>query len=225
MFSLYANWKSHKNIADARAWYYALREQLSPQSNKFLQSELLEIVIFPPAPLLYSLHTLCMEHEGITVGIQDISPYGEGKHTGLINASSAKGIATHVIVGHAEERKRGDTQEIVHKKYEEALHHHLSPILCISHKDEQIPHAEILAYEPVSAIGTGENASAEDVTQFKQSLASQPNTFVYGGSVSAQNCIEYLKPRVCDGFLVGTTSLDVVNFAALVNTCVSYVEG
>ncbi len=165
-----------------------------------------------------------MEYEGISVGIQDISPFGEGKHTGLINASSAEGIASHAIVGHVEERQRGDTQEVVRMKYEEALHHHLDPVLCISHPNEQISSSAILAYEPVAAIGSGENASADEVMKFRKSLASPPQSFVYGGSVSAQNCTEYLNPRVCDGFLVGTMSLDVVDFASLVNTCSPYVD-
>lgn len=225
MFSLYANWKSHKNISEARSWYYALREQLSPLSNKLLQKGLMEIVVFPPAPLLYPLHTLCIGQEGITVGIQDISPYGEGKHTGLINASSAEGIATHAIVGHVEERQRGDTRETVQTKFDEALRHNLKPVLCICHADEQIYEATTIAYEPAGSIGSGENASGEDVTHFKKSLSTQPQSYMYGGSVSAQNCAEYLKPRMCDGFLVGTMSLDVVNFVSLINTCAPYVEG
>ena len=224
MFSIYANWKSHKNVREARTWYYALREQLSPQSSASLHKGLMQIVIFPPAPLLYSLHTLCLESEGILVGIQDISPLGEGKYTGLINASSAEGIASHVIVGHVEERQRGDTQSIVHQKYDEALKHNLHPVLCITHKNQYIHGAQTVAYEPATAIGSGDNASPDDVVRFRESLQTRPENFVYGGSVSAQNCEEYLKPRICDGFLVGTMSLTISDFVSLVNTSVSYVE-
>lgn len=224
MFSLYANWKSNKNLTSARAWFYALREQLSPESQKFLQNGQLEIIVFPPAPLVYPLHTLCIDVPGIGVGIQDISPLGDGKHTGLINASSVVGIASHVIIGHVEERKRGDNPEIVSKKYQQALEHKIFPVLCISKTDEMIPEATVVAFEPVEAIGSGNNAVPAHVNHFKKSLSHQPKSFIYGGSVNANNCSEYLNPRICDGFLVGQISLDAGDFASLVNTCVSYVS-
>jgi len=224
MFSLYANWKSNKNLTSMRAWFYALREQLTPDSYRLLEDKKLEIVVFPPAPLVYPLHTLCIDVPGISVGIQDISPWGEGKHTGLINASSLVGIASHVIVGHVEERRQGDTPEIVNRKYQQALEHQITPLLCLSKKDEMIPEATLVAFEPVEAIGSGKNAMSSHVVQFKNSLSHQPKSFMYGGSVNTQNCSEYLNPRICDGFLVGQISLDAGDFASLVNTCVPYVS-
>jgi triosephosphate isomerase len=225
MFSLYANWKSNKNLTDTRAWFYALREQLSPESQKLLQTGSLEIVIFPPAPLIYPLHTLCMDVPGVTVGIQDVSPLNEGKYTGLINASSVVGMATHAIVGHVEERQRGDNEEAVLQKFQQAVNNKLAPVLCISKPTELISNANIVAYEPVEAIGSGNNATPSSVVQFKDSLGHQTQTFIYGGSVNVNNCKEYLQPRICDGFLVGQISLDATEFATLVNTCVPYVAG
>lgn len=222
MFSLYANWKSNKGLSSTRSWFYALKEQLSPTSNKLLESGELEIVIFPPAPLIYPLHTLCIDTPGVSVGAQDVSPVEEGAHTGLINASSLVGMADAVIVGHVEERKRGDTAEIVHQKYQQALAHKIAPILCVTKREQCIPDAKIISYEPIEAIGSGDNASAQNVALFKSSLSHQPESFIYGGSVNADNCGEYLTPRICDGFLVGTASLDCSDFAALTNTCASY---
>lgn len=222
MFSLYANWKSNKGLSSARSWFYALKEQLSPASYKCLENGQLEIVIFPPAPLIYPLHTLCIDVPGISVGAQDISPLDEGKHTGLINASSLVGIVNNVIIGHVEQRQRGDTTEIVDKKYHQALAHKLSPILCITQPNAMIFDAKIVSYEPTEAIGSGNNASAEDVILFKNSLPREPNAFIYGGSVSANNCGIYLKPQICNGFLVGTMSLDPLDFSALTNTCATY---
>ncbi len=225
MFSLYANWKSNKNLTSTRAWFYALREQLSPESQKLLQTGSLEIVIFPPAPLIYPLHTLCMDVPGVTVGIQDVSPLNEGKYTGLINASSVVGMATHAIVGHVEERRRGDTEEVVLQKFQQAVNNKLTPLLCISIPTELIANADIVVYEPVEAIGNGNNATPEDVMNFKQTLSQQPKSFIYGGSVASSNCAQYLETRICNGFLVGQMSLDSTDFASLTNTCAPYVAG
>jgi triosephosphate isomerase len=225
MFSLYANWKSNKNLTSTRAWFYTFREQLSPESQKLLQNGLLEIVVFPPVSLIYPLHTLCIDVPGVSVGVQDISPLNEGKFTGLVNASSVVGMASHAIVGHVEERQRGDTEEVVIQKYQQAVGNNLIPVLCISKPSELIAKANFVAYEPVEAIGSGNNATPTSVSQFKNSLSHQPKSFIYGGSVNVNNCNEYLQPRICDGFLVGQISLDAADFASLTNTCASYVAG
>ncbi len=225
MFSLYANWKSNKNLTSTRTWFYTLREQLSPESQILLQNGLLEIVIFPPAPLIYPLHTLCIDVPGVSVGVQDISPLNEGKFTGLINASSVVGMATHAIVGHVEERQRGDNEEVVLQKFQQAMGNNLTPVLCISKPSELISNSTVVAYEPVEAIGSGNNAIPSSVVQFKGSLGHQPQSFIYGGSVNVNNCKEYLQPRICDGFLVGQISLDATDFASLTNICALYVAG
>lgn len=224
MFSLYANWKSNKNLTSTRAWFYAVREQLSPESQKLMQTDRLEIVVFPPAPLIYPLHTLCIDVSGIRVGIQDVSALGEGKYTGLINASSIQGMASHAIVGHAEARARGDSQEVVVQKYHQTVANNIIPVLCISKLEEAISDAPILAYEPPEAIGSGNNATAQSVARFRDSLPQKPPTFIYGGSVDASNCAQYLKPRICDGFLVGNMSLDPLDFTSLINACAPYVS-
>ncbi len=224
MFSLYANWKSNKNIVGARAWFSTFRETLTSESQKLLKNGQMEVVIFPPAPLIYPLHTLRIDVPGVSVGIQDISPFGEGPYTGLVSATSVEGIVTHAIVGHAEERERGDTDSIVGSKYERAVASKLFPILCISHPSQVLPGAQIVAYEPLDAIGSGNNAPPDAVVSFAQGLAHKPTQFIYGGSVSAGNCAQYLRPRICDGFLVGKISLDPLDFASLVNTCASYVS-
>ncbi len=222
MFSLFANWKSHKNLTTMREWYYAIRDRVSADSVDAMSRGVLEIVIFPPLPLAYPLHTLCIATNGMKVGAQDVSPNTEGPFTGLVNASSLHGIASHVIVGHVEERKRGDTDEIVTFKYDQVLHHALHPILCISEPHQQIKGAEIVAYEPVGAIGSGVNAQPSDVVSFKHDLPYPVTRYIYGGSVTASNCKEYLNPRVCDGFLVGSVSLDPIGFSSLIDVCAKY---
>lgn len=224
MFYIFANWKSYKTISQAREWFTVFRENLASDAIKALNEDRVAVVIFPPAPLLYPLHTLCIGVSGVSVGIQDVSEYGEGKHTGLVNASSAEGVASYGIVGHSETRQRGDSSEIVARKLSELQTHHISPILCVSKLEEVLEGASYIAFEPLAAIGSGQNATPDEVHTFRQSLRHSKCTFMYGGSVDETNCVQYLKPKIVEGFLVGTASLDPIQFSSLINTCIPYVE-
>jgi len=223
MLYLFANWKSHKNILEAREWMYALKDVVSNKVHELLNEKKMAIVIFPPAPLIYPVHTMCIDIEGFSVGIQDISHLPEGKHTGLIAARSVQTIATYALLGHAEVRKRGDDREKVLTKHEHACNAGLVPLLCMSNPKEYIPETQMVAFEPLEAIGSGANATPEQVKEFRSKLPEDIMTFIYGGSVTAQNCDAYLKPRICDGFLVGQTSLDARAFGALMHACASYI--
>lgn len=223
MFYLFGNWKSYKNLKEMRAWYHSFRDGLSPTTVSALEKEHLQIVVFPPFPLLYPLHTLFLETKGLLVGAQDISSLGEGKETGLVNGSSLKGIASYVIVGHLEERRRGDTKEIVSQKYAQSLEHSITPVLCIDSQDELIANAPFVAYEPGNAIGTGNNASVDEIASHGAGLNRVTQKYLYGGSVTAQNCTQYLKDGLVDGFLIGTVSLTAPEFSDIANICAEYV--
>lgn len=85
----------------------------------------------------------------------------------------------------------------------------------------------VIAYEPVWAIGTGKVATpdqAQEVhNEVRKWLESNVNKQVadstrilYGGSVSAGNCVELSKKPDVDGFLVGGASLKP-DFVQIVN--------
>lgn len=227
MFHIFGNWKSYKTLPEARTWFDSFRNTLSTESVQLMKDGVLSVVVFPPAPLLYPLHTLGLDLYGFSVGSQDISPHDEGRETGLINASSLRGIATHVIVGHVEQRKRGDSQEIVSMKYQRAVGQKLRPILCVTQKEQLIDGAELVSYEPPNSIslgiGKGNAAPVNDVSSFKTQLDRHDVAYIYGGSIDGSNCIQYLKPRIVDGFLVGAISLDPLRFSEVVNACTPYV--
>ena len=89
-----------------------------------------------------------------------------------------------------------------------------------------------IAYEPVWAIGTGKNASSEQVQQAHEFIRSWLNEqfgdvasarmrIQYGGSVNASNAAELLATADVDGALVGGASLKAADFLAIVRAAQS----
>jgi triosephosphate isomerase len=84
----------------------------------------------------------------------------------------------------------------------------------------------VIAYEPVWAIGTGDAATpeqAQEAAAFIRGLigdmdggAPERVRILYGGSVTRDNLVEMIVGADVDGALVGSASLDPVNFAAMI---------
>lgn len=105
-----------------------------------------------------------------------------------------------------EEREAGKTKDVNFRQLQALI-------------DLGVPFENIvIAYEPVWAIGTGKTASPEQaqevhmwIRQFLKEKVSQDaaakTRIIYGGSVTADNCVELGKKEDIDGFLVGGASL------------------
>jgi len=116
-----------------------------------------------------------------------------------------------------EERKRGETFEVVKNHVEKGLEK-------IELED---PNNLVIAYEPVWAIGTGINATpqqAEEVQNYIRKLLeeifnkeyAEAIRIQYGGSVKPDNIEELMREEDVDGALVGGASLDLFAFTEIV---------
>ena len=189
-----------------------------------------------------NLHIPFFLNHKYKVGIQDISIYDTGAHTGEICASQVKELGVeYAIIGHSERRSK-ETDDEINKKVLKALENNLKVILCIGenkdeNKNEKIEYQilndlknvsnldnVIIAYEPVWCIGTGitpTNEQIEETIKFIQSIFQKSFTtsakILYGGSVDKNN-INTLKKINLSGFLIGKASTDYEHLKEIVDS-------
>lgn len=211
-----ANWKSNKTAATAIEW--------SQQFNVEIKDSV-EIVVAPS----YHLVTVVREHlpENVHLAAQDVSSFPMGSYTGAVNAQQLKDMnVTHCIVGHSERRKYfHETHQDIAAKISQLVTNNIAPILCLDEdyieeqadalESKNIPNL-IVAYEPLSAIGSGNNAPVDQVTRVVEKIHQVYGDVpvIYGGSVDERSVNEYL--LVSDGVLVGGASLEPANFSKVV---------
>ncbi len=191
----------------------------------------------------------------VSVGAQNIAWAKEGAFTGEISGAMLQAAAvTHVIVGHSERRQYFcETDETVLKRTQAALDAGLTPIVCVGERLEERESGNtdkvlveqfqkgiagltpqqfekiVIAYEPVWAIGNGQDRDAGDrcgrasrysragPRDLRRRPAADGVRILYGGSVKADNARVLMAQPEIDGVLVGGASLDPVSFASIVN--------
>ncbi len=228
-----ANWKANLITRQATHWINAVNDYLTNSSlitegienislNKQIQDEV-ELVVAPSFPQLETVAKLT-ENSNIALAVQDISQFGCGSYTGEVAIDLVQEFSPkYVLVGHSERRKLlNETNQQVALKMKQAWRAGLTPVLCLDEPDFYSQYQElidlgvdhtqfsqcVIAYEPLSAIGTGQPLIPDLVSKIVTQLREiyQPRQLIYGGSVSADNLANYL--AVCDGALVGKASLD-----------------
>lgn len=191
----------------------------------------------------------------INIAAQDIYFEDNGPYTSTVTGPMLKDKAVkYVIVGHSERRYEfGDTNEDVAKKAVAVHRNNMLPIICVGENlherengklydivEEQIcsvfnelrlrghPTVDnVIAYEPLWAIGIGETATpqqAQEMHQYiKEILATKFNKNVadsarimYGGSVTPSNIADLMAQQDIDGALVGGASLNPRYFFEIV---------
>jgi triosephosphate isomerase len=197
------NWKSNKTVPEAEEW---LKKFSVHQDN---------IVLCVPFTVLR-----VMKGKTFGLGAQDVSPFPEGAYTGEVSARQVHEFADWVIIGHSERRKHfGETDELLAKKAEQAKTVGLKIIYCVPDDQTVIPkNIDVVAYEPVWAIGTGKSDTPENANAVILNIkaTSQVSVVLYGGSVTADNVASFVSQPAIDGILVGGASLDPEKFSALI---------
>lgn len=236
-----ANWKMNGDQDLVRNFIRRFGANLNASGEKTGDVKS-EIVVCPPAPLITYFNEL-RDHSAFFVGAQDCFWKDCGAFTGEISPKLLKEIGCkYVILGHSERRTiLAETDDMIYEKWKAAVSCGLTPVLCIGEKAEERKkwreilekqllqyqkeadlHGTIFAYEPVWSIGTGQIptvAEIEEVALFvRKVLREQPDfRVVYGGSVKADNASEIMKADGLDGVLVGSASLNVDEFAGIVD--------
>ena len=239
-----ANWKMNKTNAEAAAFVERFL-QLVPSIPQDV-----ELVICPPFTALQTVAASLNAGLGgdgrVKLGAQNMHWEPSGAFTGEISAPMLREIGVeYVILGHSERRQYfGETDETVRLKTVAALANGLTPIVAVgesldirrqgetqSHVCAQTLGALaglqpddvrklVIAYEPIWAIGTGQNCDPADANEVMQQIRGcmdglQDVPILYGGSVKADNIGKYTALSDIDGGLVGGASLDADGFAAL----------
>lgn len=223
-----ANWKSNKTVSEATDWIAEFSKQFAVLRSKDPRSK---VILAPSLVHIPLVKELSPKLDSFQIAGQDVSHFPLGSYTGAVAADQLRDLGvTYCLVGHSERRRYfGETHQLVAQKIELLVASSIIPILCVDEKEieqqadllsAKLRNSCIVAYEPVTAIGTGmgQDISLVEpvVSQIKSLFGDVP--VLYGGSVNSINISEYL--FVTDGVLVGAVSLDPQKFFDL--TAVSY---
>lgn len=217
-----ANWKQSGTKEEALSWIEGMG-----QEQDLLRDKL--IIVCPPLKALDLIAQAVQKNQlPIAVGIQDIDTrvfQGE-KNTGAQSPELLSNSATYVIIGHSETRRNNKlTDQDIVDKVKVARSAHLSTIVCVENVDQAIALKELLggyegiiAYEPPSAIGTGNAANPEDASRVAMAIKEilPSTTVLYGGSVDGKNIKGFLQQGGIGGVLVGNKSLNPSFFISII---------
>ena len=212
------NWKANKTVKEAKDWITQTKNQ------NLKTSDSLTVVLCPS-----HLHILLFkkEYPSLTLGCQNLSPYGDGAYTGQTTARMLADFVKYAILGHSERRRYfQESSQQVANKATQALDFKITPIIAVDSQNwrrqvnvlgSKATQQSILMYEPPEAIsqqigpiGKGEAAPLEKVKETISLIKSETKAqaVIYGGSVKSHNIQEFIKQPEIDGVLPGSASLN-----------------
>ena len=198
-------------LAEMTDWVNGFRRTMETQNQ--LDFSQATIVVCAPFTLLLPLREkIAGLALPITVGAQDVSPFGPGAFTGEVNAAQIKEFADWVIIGHSERRQNfSEGEAMLAQKVNQAKQAGLKVIYCVQDETTPVPEGvEVVAYEPPTAIGTGRPDTPENANGVASAIRQKfPHVarVLYGGSVKPENVGAYVAQEFIDGVLVGGASL------------------
>ena len=177
------NWKMNVTVHKARVLAAALSAMINRDPAIV---ERCDAVIAPP---LLAIPAVAQEIAGSCIGLAGQNMYCEdkGPFTGEVSAPMLRELGvSYVLVGHSERRDLfHEDDELINRKLRAALHHGLTPVLCVGEHavERDAGHAlevvlgqlqralyeidgsalarMVVAYEPVWAVGTGRTAEPQ----------------------------------------------------------------
>ena len=232
-----ANWKMYGNSKSLNTLDKVIKFSKSKEINKG------RLIYCPPYTLLNSFFKK-FQNCLIDIGAQNCHEFNEdGPHTGFINAKMLKDIgANYVIIGHSENREKGETDKIINQKIKSAIEAKLKVIFCIGETFKQKKNGKtksvlfkqikfglkkinkktnlFIAYEPVWSIGSGKIPNTKDLEQtvkfIKSRFKEKKPKILYGGSVNPKNIKNLKTIKELDGFLIGGASQNSKKFIDIV---------
>jgi triosephosphate isomerase len=210
-----------------------------------------EIVLAPPFTAIPRAASK-LQGSRVRLGAQTMHWELQGAFTGEISAPMLREFGvTHVILGHSERRAYCDeTDRTVNLKVHTALQQSLVPIVAVGETLEErrtgqtddrvvtqtraafegigvdaLPRV-VIAYEPIWAIGTGENCAPPEANHVMATIRAcltglDKTPILYGGSMNTENVASYTAQANVNGGLVGGASLDPNGFAQLIRSIAS----
>ena len=244
------NWKMNLLASDAAS----LANGIQKISGKISD---VKVVLAPAFTLIHAVKQ-ALSNSNVGLACQNFHFQESGAFTGEVSIEMVKDAGCrYAIIGHSERRKLfGETNGMVNKKIVCAAKNNMSVILCVGESEEERSNGRTfeiienqirralfsltmndldkvcIAYEPVWAIGTGVNASldqVEEVHDFIRNVIrkkvfmnkSSCVDILYGGSVNPQNCRDLLRNKEVNGALVGGASLNVDSFCDIIKAASS----
>ncbi len=244
-FLIAGNWKMNKGIKET--------EDFFDEFMSFKKDFGVDVLFCVP---FTDLKTALEKTKGskIKIAAQNCHFEEKGAFTGEISANMLKELgARYVLLGHSERRQYfNETDLTVNLRLKAALKEGLGVVVCVGEtleqrKDEitdeiiaiQIKAALkdvskdeisniVVAYEPIWAIGTGENATKEqaqdvcgkirkEIEKLYDLEVAEKTLILYGGSMKSSNCEELLKEEDIDGGLIGGASLKPEEFLKIID--------
>ena len=232
-----ANWKMYGDLKSLNTLNKVIKFSKSKEINKG------RLIYCPPYTLISSFSK---KFKNCQIGIGGQNCHESktyGSFTGFVNAKMLRNIgAQFVIIGHSENRKKGETDRLINLKIKSAIEAKLKVIFCIGEtstekrkkKTNSILSKQIklglkkirdkskifVAYEPVWAIGTGivpsSNELFKTVNFIKSKFKGKLPKILYGGSVNPHNIKNLKEINNIDGFLIGGASQSTKKFIDII---------
>ncbi|MGH7773078.1 MAG: triose-phosphate isomerase [Candidatus Binatia bacterium] len=240
------NWKMHGTQIEAFALARHIRRGLKAIKG-------VEVVLAPPFTALAAV-SQAIKGSGLRLSGQNVHWQTEGAFTGEISPKMLQELGCkYVIVGHSERRRLfKESDQLIASKMLASLGAGLRPILCVGETLEERKKGTMtrviarqlrvalkgvrknaiekiaIAYEPVWAIGTGQNATPDQVSHahcwireiLKDLLGKKRGMrcrILYGGSVRPDNAAALARALEVNGLLVGGASLRARDFLSIVH--------